>query len=152
MSIYSPWKFILSTYIQNALLLVYWPPHGIAIDHSSIGLKRLTIQLVFNEACLCVLVRLLHHNTSEVCTVTLKKQNKCQHLLPIGASMVNPNSLLHHCEGNAFRGVCLSTGRMGFLPRGSLSRASVLGGVSVQGVSVQGVFVQGVFCQGYPPL
>ena len=51
--IYSPWKFIWSTDIQNTLLLVYWPPHGIAIDYSSIGLKRLTIQLVFIEAWLC---------------------------------------------------------------------------------------------------
>ena len=70
--IYSPWKFIWSTDIQNTLLLVYWPPHGIAIDHSSIGLKRLTIQLVFIEAWLCVVMRFLHHNTSQVCTATLR--------------------------------------------------------------------------------
>ena len=69
--IYCPWKFIWSTGIQNILLLVYWPPHGIAIDHSSIGLKRLTIQLVFIEAWLCVVMRFLHHNTSQVCTATL---------------------------------------------------------------------------------
>ena len=68
MFIYSPWKFLWSTNIQNALPLVYWPPHGIAIDHSSIGLKRLTIQLVFNEAWLCVVLRFLRHNT---CTATL---------------------------------------------------------------------------------
>ena len=42
MFIYSPWTFVWSTNIQNALPLVYWPPHGIAIDHSSIGLKKLT--------------------------------------------------------------------------------------------------------------
>ena len=71
--IYSPWKFIWSTDIQNILLLVYWPPHGIAIAHSSIGLKRLTIQLVFIEAWLCVVMRFLHHNTSQVCTATLSR-------------------------------------------------------------------------------
>ena len=71
MFIYSPWKFVWSTNIQNALPLVYWPPHGIVIDHSSIGLKRLTIQLVFNEAWLCVVLRFLRHNMSQVCTATL---------------------------------------------------------------------------------
>ena len=60
-----------STDIQNALLLVYGLPHGIAIDHSSIRLKKLTIQLVFNEAWLCVLVRFLCYNASQVCTATL---------------------------------------------------------------------------------
>ena len=69
--IYSLWKFRWSTDIQNTLLLVYWPPHGIAIDHSSIGLKRLPIQLVFIEAWLCVVLRFLHLNTSQVCTATL---------------------------------------------------------------------------------
>ena len=69
--IYSPWKFIWSTDIQNTLLLVYWPPRGIAMDHSSISLKRLTIQLVFIEAWLCVVMIFLHHNTSQVCTATL---------------------------------------------------------------------------------
>ena len=68
--IYSPWKCIWSTDIQNTLLLVYWPPHGIAIDHSSIVLKRLTIQLVFIEAWLCVVMRFLHHKMSQVCTAT----------------------------------------------------------------------------------
>ena len=78
--IYIPWKFIWSTDIQNTLLLVYWPPHGIAIDHSSIGLKSLTIQLVFIEAWLCVVMRFLHHNTSQVCTATLNvyKENFLQ--------------------------------------------------------------------------
>ena len=71
MFIYSPWKFVWSTNIQNALPLVYWSSHGIAIDHSSIGLKRLTIQPVFNGAWLCVVLRYLHHNTSQVCTATL---------------------------------------------------------------------------------
>ena len=65
--IYSP----LLTYI-NALPVVYWPPQCIAIDHSSIGLKRLTIQPVFNEAWLCVLTRILSYITSIVCTATLK--------------------------------------------------------------------------------
>ena len=70
--IYSPWKFMWSTDIQNTLLLVYWPSHGIAIDHSSIGLKRLTIQLVFIEAWLCVVMRFLHHNTSQCVHCNLK--------------------------------------------------------------------------------
>ena len=74
--LYSPWKLMWSTDIQNTLLLVYWPPHGIAIDHSSIRLKRLTIQLVFIEAWLCVVMRFLHHNTSQVCTATLRKKLK----------------------------------------------------------------------------
>ena len=72
MFIYSPWNLYGLLTSIHALLLVYWPSHGIAIDHSSIGLKRLTIQLVFNEAWLCVVVRFLHHNTSQVCTATLK--------------------------------------------------------------------------------
>ena len=71
--IYSPWKFMWFTDVQNTLLLVYWPPHGIAIDHSSIGLRRLTIQLVFIEAWLCVVMRFLHRNTSQVWTATLKE-------------------------------------------------------------------------------
>ena len=64
-------KFIWSTDIHTCIAMVYWPSHSIAIDHSSIGLKRLTIQLVFNEAWLCVLVRFLHHNMSQVRTATL---------------------------------------------------------------------------------
>ena len=34
---HSPWRFIWSTDKQNALLLLFWPPHGNAIDHSLIG-------------------------------------------------------------------------------------------------------------------
>ena len=64
-------KFLWTTDIQNALLLVNWPPQCIAIDHSSIGLQRITIQLLVNEVWLCVLTSLLHHNTSQVCTATL---------------------------------------------------------------------------------
>ena len=72
MFIYSPWKFIWSTDIQNTLLLVYWPPHGIAIDHSSIGLKRLTMQLVFIEAWLCCNETFTsQHVTSVYCNLTL---------------------------------------------------------------------------------
>ena len=63
--------------IQNILLLAKWPLKCIAIDYSSIGLKRVTIQLVVNEAWLCVLMRLLRHNTSEVCAVTLKCCDYC---------------------------------------------------------------------------
>ena len=72
MFIYSPWNLYGLLTSIHALLLVYWPSHGIAIDHSSIGLKRLTIQLVFNEAWLCVLARFSRHNTSQVCTATLR--------------------------------------------------------------------------------
>ena len=74
----------------NALSVVYWLPQCIAIDHSWIGLKRLTIPAVFseamdhswiglkrltthpvfNEARLCVWTRILCHNTSLVCTAT----------------------------------------------------------------------------------
>ena len=100
--IYSPWKFVWSTDIQKALLLVYWPPHSIAIYHSSIGLKKLTIQLVFIEAWLCVVMRFLHHNTSEVCTATLIfyflvilwvsgiSQNSCETLSAFFAHDHNP--------------------------------------------------------------
>ena len=35
--IYSPWKFMWSTDIQNALLLIYWPLHGIAITTVQLG-------------------------------------------------------------------------------------------------------------------
>ena len=72
MFIYSPYKYIWSTDIQNALLFVCWPPHDIAIDYSSIGLKKVTIQQVFNKAWQCVLVRFLHHKMSQVCTATLE--------------------------------------------------------------------------------
>ena len=48
--------------LMHALLFVYWPSHGIASDHSSIRLKRLSIQLVFIEAWLCILTSFLHHN------------------------------------------------------------------------------------------
>ena len=72
-SVYSPLNFEgLLTYI-NALPVVYWPPKCIAIDHSSIGLKRLTIQSMFNEVWLCVWTRILRHKTSEVCTATLRR-------------------------------------------------------------------------------
>ena len=69
--VYSPKNVLgLLTYI-NALPVVYWPPQCIAIDHSSIGLQRLTKQPMFNEAQLCVWKRILRHNTSLVCTATL---------------------------------------------------------------------------------
>ena len=67
--LFSP-TFLRSTDI-NALTVVYWPLQYIAIDCSSIGLKRLTIQPMFNEIWFSVLRRILHHNTSEVCTATL---------------------------------------------------------------------------------
>ena len=61
--IYSPLNFwCLLTYI-NALPVVKWPPQCIAIDLSSIGLKRLIIQPVLNEAWLCVWTRILHYST-----------------------------------------------------------------------------------------
>ena len=46
MFIYSPWNLYGLLTSIHTLLLVYWPSHGIAIDHSSIGLKRLTILTV----------------------------------------------------------------------------------------------------------
>ena len=67
-----PLKFLWITSIQIALLLVNWPPQCIAIDHTSIMLKRVTIQLVVSEARLSVLTRFSCHNTSQVCTATLK--------------------------------------------------------------------------------
>ena len=73
-------KFLWATDIQNALLLVNWPSQCIAIDHSSIGLKRMTIQLLVNEVWLCVLTSLLHHNTSQVCTATLNSSVKHERL------------------------------------------------------------------------
>ena len=66
-----PLKFLWITSIQIALLLDNWPPQCIAIDHTSIGLKRVTIQLVVSEACRSVLTRFSRHNTSQVCTATL---------------------------------------------------------------------------------
>ena len=71
-----PLKFPLITSIQIALLLVNWPPQCIAIDHTSIGLKRVTIQLVVSEARLSVLMRFSRHNTSQVCTATLNVSSK----------------------------------------------------------------------------
>ena len=43
-------QWISALFRENSivLLLVYWPPDGIVIDHSSIGLKKLTTQLVFS--------------------------------------------------------------------------------------------------------
>ena len=50
MFIDSPYNLIWTTDIQNALLFVSRPGSCIAIDHSSVGLKRVTIQLMVNEA------------------------------------------------------------------------------------------------------
>ena len=70
--IYSPKNYLGPLTYINELPVVYWPPQCIAIEHSSIGLKRLTIQPVFNKGRLCVLMMVLRHKTSEVWTVTLK--------------------------------------------------------------------------------
>ena len=70
-----PLKFLWITSIQIALLLVNWPPQCIATDHTSIGLKRVTIQLVVSEVCCSVFTRFSHHNTSQVCTATLNDRH-----------------------------------------------------------------------------
>ena len=58
--------FMVHTNIQNALPLVHWPPHGIAIDHSSIGVKEVdnTASVHWSLTVCCVEIFTSQHVTS----------------------------------------------------------------------------------------